>query len=114
VVGGKERQIHVYMDPMALRASNLTALDVMNTLSTQNLMTPGGSMDTGPESLTLRIDGRVDSVDAIGDLIVRSHEGSILRLVDVARIVDGEQATESLARYDGEEAVLLSVVKQSG
>src|SRR5690606_30116529 len=40
--------------------------------------------------------------------------GSVLRLSDVARIVDGQQATETLARYDGEQAVVLSIVKQSG
>src|SRR5690606_33117483 len=100
--------------PMALRASGVTAVDVMNTLASQNLMTPGGNLDAGPDSLTLRVDGRVDSVEAIGNLIVRSRGGSVLRLSDVARIVDGQQATETLARYDGEQAVVLSIVKQSG
>ena len=114
LIGGRERQIHVYMDPMALRASGVTAVDVMNTLASQNLMTPGGNLDAGPDSLTLRVDGRVDSVEAIGNLIVRSRGGSVLRLSDVARIVDGQQATETLARYDGEQAVVLSIVKQSG
>lgn len=114
VIGGRERQIHVYMDPIALKASALTAVDVMNTLSSQNLMTPGGNLETGPQSLTLRINGRVDSVEEIGKLAIQSQNGSILRLSDVARVVDGEQAVETLARYDGEEAVVLSVVKQSG
>jgi multidrug efflux pump subunit AcrB len=114
IIGGRERQIHVLMDPLALRASGLTAVDVMNTLQSQNLMTPGGNLETGPESVTLRIDGRVTSVDAVGRLVVRSEAGRILRLSDVARVVDGEEAVESLARYDGKEAVVLSIVKQSG
>ena len=110
VIGGRERQIHVQMDPLALRAGGLTAIDVMNTLQSQNLMTPGGNLETGPQSLTLRIDGRVDSVEAIGRLVVGSREGRVVRLIDVARIEDGAQAVESLARYDGQEAVVLSVV----
>lgn len=114
VIGGRKRQINVLMDPMLLRASGVTAVDVMNTLATQNLTTPGGNLETGPQSLTLRIDGRVTSVDQVRRLVVKSDQGRILRLADVARVVDGEEAVESLARYDGKDAVILSIVKQSG
>ena len=114
LIGGRERQIHVFMDPLQLQAADVTAIDVLNTLKSQNLMTPGGNLETGPQSLTLRINGRVDSVDAIGDLSIKAQDGRILRLKDVARIEDGAEAVESLARYDGQEAVVLSVIKQSG
>ncbi len=114
VIGGRARQINVLMDPTLLRASNVTAVDVLRALQTQNLMTPGGNLETGPESLTLRIDGRVQSVDQVRRLVVRADDGRILRLGDVARVEDGEEAIESLARYDGQDAVVLSVVKQSG
>lgn len=114
VVGGRKRQINVLMNPVALRSSGITAVDVMQTLQTQNLMTPGGNIETGPQSITLRIDGRVSTVEDIGKLVIRSENGRILRLSDVATIEDGEEAVESLARYDGQEAVVLSVVKQAG
>ena len=114
IIGGRERQIHVRMDPVALRAAGFTAIDVMNTLQSQNLMTPGGNLETGPESVTLRIDGRVTSVDAVGRLVMRAKDGRILRLSDVAQVVDDQEAVESLARYDGEEVVVLSIVKQAG
>lgn len=114
LIGDRERQIHVLMDPLKLRAADLTAIDVMSTLQSQNLMTPGGALETGPQSVTLRIDGRVSSVEAIGNLVVRSRDGRILRLSDVATVADTQDAVESMARYDGKEAVVLSVVKQSG
>jgi hydrophobe/amphiphile efflux-1 (HAE1) family protein len=114
IIGGRERQIHVNMDPLKLRAEGITAIDVMNTLQSQNLMTPGGNLETGPESVTLRIDGRVTTVDAVGRLVVRAKDGRILRLSDVARVTDDQEAVESIARYDGEEIVLLSIVKQAG
>lgn len=114
IVGGQEREIQVKMDPLALKAAGLTAVDVLRTLQSQNLMTPGGALDAGPQSLVLRINGRVSSVEEIGRLSVRASEGRILRLNEVAQVVDGSQAVESLARYDGQEAVLLSIVKQSG
>lgn len=114
VVGDRKRQINVLMDPMALRAAGLTALDVMQTLQTQNLMTPGGNLEAGPQSLTLRIDGRVSTVEGVEQLVIRSEGGRILRLADVARVEDGEEDVESLARFNGDEAVVISVVKQSG
>ncbi len=114
VVGGRKRQINISMDPIALRAAGITAVDVMTTLQAQNLMTPGGNLETGPQSLTLRIDGRVRTVEEVAGLVIRSEQGRILRLKDVARVEDGEEAVESLARYDGDEAVVLSVVKQAG
>ena len=114
IIGGRQRQIQVLMDPIALRAAGITPVDVMNTLQSQNLTTPGGNLETGPQSVTLRIDGRVTTVDAVGRLIVRSKDGRILRISDVARVVDGQEAVESLARYDGQEAVVLSIVKQAG
>jgi HAE1 family hydrophobic/amphiphilic exporter-1 len=114
LIGGRERQIHVRMDPLALRAAGITAVDVMQTLQQQNLMTPGGNLETGPESVTLRIDGRVTSVDSVSRLVVRAKEGRILRLSDVARVVDDQEAVESIARYDGQEVVVLSIVKQAG
>src|SRR6478736_2324285 len=114
LTGGRARQINVSMDPMLLRAANVTAVDVMNALRTQNLMTPGGKLETGPQSLTLRIDGRVKSVDQVRGIVVRADQGRILRLADVARVDDGEEAIESLARYDGKDTVVLTVIKQSG
>ena len=114
VIGGRNRQVNISMDPMALRAAGITAVDVMTTLQSQNLMTPGGNLETGPQSLTLRIDGRVRTVSEVAALVIRSDNGRILRLADVAQVEDGEEAVESLARYDGDEAVVLSVVKQAG
>ncbi len=114
IIGGRKREIQVAMDPVALRSQGLTAVDVLRTLQSQNLMTPGGNLETGPQSVTLRIDGRVDSVEAVERLVVRAADDRIVRLSDVATITDGEEAVESLARYDGEEAVVLSVVKQAG
>ena len=114
IVGGRERQINIFMNPLALRAQGVTPVDVMQALQTQNLMTPGGNLETGPQSVTLRIDGRVTSIDAVSRLVLRADNGRILRVGDVATVVDGTEAVESLATYDGEEAVVMSIVKQSG
>ena len=113
-IGGRDRQINILMNPLALRAESVTPLDVMRTLQTQNLVTPGGSLEAGPKSVTLKIDGRVSSVEQIERLSIRSSDGRILRLSDVAKVVDGKKELESIARYEGEDLVALSIVKQGG
>ena len=114
LVGGRQRQINISLNPITLRAENITALDVLRSLQSQNLMTPGGSLETGPASVNLKIDGRVTSVDAVARLVVRADSGRVIRIGDVARVEDSQTAVESLARYDGQDIVVLSVVKQSG
>ncbi len=114
IIGGRARQIHVRMDPVKLRAYNLSAVDVQRALVSQNLTTPGGSVDTGPQAVTLRIAGRVASVDALERIVVKNDAGSSVRINDVAAVEDGEEELTSIASYDGERTVTLSVRKQSG
>jgi HAE1 family hydrophobic/amphiphilic exporter-1 len=114
IVGGRARQIHVRMDPMKLRAFNLSAVDVQRALATQNLTTPGGSVDTGPQAITLRIQGRVASVEDLSRIVLSNDRDHTIRIGDVAEVVDGEEELTSIASYDGEQTVVLSVRKQSG
>jgi len=114
IIGGRARQIHVRMDPIKLRAYNLSAVDVQRALATQNLTTPGGSVDTGPQAVTLRIAGRVTKIEDLARIAVKSEGGSTVRISDVALVEDGEEELTSIASYDGERTVTLSVRKQSG
>jgi hydrophobe/amphiphile efflux-1 (HAE1) family protein len=114
IIGGRARQIHVWVNPVALRARNLSAVDVQRALVAQNLATPGGTIETGPQSLTLRIEGRVEDVEAIRRIVVREQNGETVRIGDVARVEDGQEELQSIAAYDGERTVVLSIRKQSG
>src|SRR5437764_364986 len=71
VLGGRKRQINVWLDADRLRGYNLTVNDVARALQAQNIEIPGGRMDQGPQSLTLRTRGRVQSVPEFGDIVVR-------------------------------------------
>ncbi|WP_437334463.1 efflux RND transporter permease subunit [Sorangium sp. So ce394] len=114
VIGAQSRQINVWLDPIALRAQGITAAEVQRAIAAQNLMTPGGSVETGPEDLTLRVMGRVDSPEALGRIVLRQQDGRAVRLADVARVEDGRAEEKTWAQLDRRRAVLLSIVKQSG
>jgi len=114
ILGGRKRQVNILMDPLRMRAFGITPPEVERAIRTQNAQIPGGSVETGPQQLTLRIRGRVANVDEFNRIVVREREGRIVRLEDIARIEDGEADAESVARRNGEAAVVLAVRKQSG
>jgi hydrophobic/amphiphilic exporter-1 (mainly G- bacteria), HAE1 family len=114
IVGGRKRQIQVFLDPDKLRAAHLSAVDVQRAIVSQNVTTPGGTIDTGPERLTFRVKGRVPSTDALGDVIVRSIDNHPILIRDVATVVDGEEEADTAASVNGQPAVVMSLRKQSG
>src|SRR5437764_11204266 len=114
ILGGRQRQINVWLDADRLRAYNLTVTDVARALEAQNIEIPGGRMDQGSQSVTLRTRGRVQTVAEFGDIVVREKDGHPVRVVDVARVEDGEAEAETIANVNGAGTVLLQVRRQSG
>ncbi|ATB40185.1 RND multidrug efflux transporter [Cystobacter fuscus] len=114
LIGGTKRQVNVWLDPVKMRAAGVSAAEVQRAIAGQNMSLPGGSIETGPQNLTLRLRGRVTSVEEMGQLVLRENGGNILRVQDVARVEDGQEEATTAARRDGNPAVLLSIRKQSG
>ncbi len=114
LIGGRKRQINVWLDPVQLRSTGLTPQDVQRSIGAQNLTTPGGTVDTGPTELTLRVQGRVTSPQALAAIVVKESNGHPIRLSDVARVEDGEEQQDSIAYQDGKPVVMLTLRKQSG
>jgi len=114
ILGARKRQIQVVLDPAKLRAAGISAIDVQRAIVAQNITTPGGAVDTGPQRLTFRVSGRVPTVTAVGEIIVRAIEGHPISIADVGAVVDGQEEAETAASIDGEPAVVLSIRKQSG
>ncbi len=114
LIGGRKRQINVWLDPVALRATGLTPQDVQRAIAQQNLTTPGGTVHSGPTELTLRVEGRVTSPEALGQIVVRQVDNHPIRVTDVARVDDGQEEETSAALQNGVPVVMLTVRKQSG
>ncbi|HWZ89971.1 MAG TPA: efflux RND transporter permease subunit, partial [Polyangiaceae bacterium] len=114
ILGGRKRQVNVWIDPLRLRASNITASDVQRAIDAQNLTMPGGHVDTGPEQLTLRVHGRVETAAEIGSLVVKQQGSHPILVQDVARVEDGAEEVESSALQSGEPTVIMAIRKQSG
>src|SRR5215831_11729601 len=114
VLGGRQRQINIWLDADRLRAYNQTVTDVSRALQAQNIEVPGGRVDQGARSLTLRTRGRVQSVAEFNDIVIREKDGHPIRISEVARVEDGEADPDTVANIDGAPTVLLDVRRQSG
>ncbi|MEQ1869123.1 MAG: efflux RND transporter permease subunit [Vicinamibacterales bacterium] len=114
VIGGRKRQINVWLDNDRMRASNVTVTEVSHALQAQNIEVPGGRIDQGGQSLSLRTRGRVQSVAEFNDIVIRQTEGHPILLADVARVEDGEAEPTTIATLDGVSTVLLNIRRQSG
>jgi HAE1 family hydrophobic/amphiphilic exporter-1 len=114
VTGGRERQVNVWLDADRLRAYNVTVTDVARALNTQNAEIPGGRMDQGASSVTLRTRGRVQSVEEFGDIVVKANQAHPVKITDVAEVEDGMADLDTVANIDGTSTVLLNIRRQSG
>ncbi len=114
IVGGQEREFHVYLDPAKLEANWLTASDVVQALGSQNLEFPGGRVDVGDRELTVKTRGQVRSREELEEMILTAAAGAPVRVGDVARVEDGVEEMRSYSNLDGETAIALMVRKQSG
>src|SRR5881394_3628893 len=109
VVGGRQRQVNVALDPGRLQAYNLTVTDVSRALQAQNAEIPGGRVEAGSTQMTLRTRGRVQSVQEFGELIVAEREGHPVMLRDVAVVEDGMADATTRANVNGKRTVLLAI-----
>ncbi|MGQ0737059.1 MAG: efflux RND transporter permease subunit [Acidobacteriota bacterium] len=114
VIGGRNRQVNVWLDAELLRARNLSVNDVSRALQSQNIEVPGGRIEQGAQSVVLRTRGRVDTIDGFGDVVVRRVGQHPILLRDVAAIEDGMVEARTLATINGDPTVLLQIRKQSG
>jgi HAE1 family hydrophobic/amphiphilic exporter-1 len=114
VTGGRERQVNIVLDADRLRAYNVTVTDVARALTAQNAEIPGGRMDQGSNSITLRTRGRVQSVEEFGDIVVKASQAHPVRISDVADVEDGMADADTVANIDGTSTVLLNIRRQSG
>jgi len=113
-IGDRARQIQVWLDGGKLYSYNLNIDQVRGALAAQNVEIPGGRVDQGARELSLRTLGRIERPADFANIIVASLNGSPVRIRDIGTVEDGVEEARSLARLDGDPAVVLEVRKQAG
>ncbi|MEH2077970.1 MAG: efflux RND transporter permease subunit [Nostoc sp.] len=109
--GGKPRQIMVDIDPQAMLAKGISAQDVTNAVSAQNLVLPAGGMKIGTREFAVQINNSPDVVEALNDLPIKQVNGNVTYIRDVAQVRDGFGVQTNIVRQNGRRSSLLSILK---
>lgn len=109
--GGKPRQIMVDIDPQAMLAKGVSAQDVTNAVSAQNLVLPAGGMKIGTREFAVQINNSPDVVEALNDLPIKQVNGNVTYIRDVAQVRDGFGVQANIVRQNGRRSSLLSILK---
>jgi len=114
LVGATKREINIYLNPQALEAFGATPDQVANAVRNENQDLPVGAIRSLAQERVVQIDARMERPEDFGKIIVARKNGAPVRLDQVARVNDGAQEVESLALYNGQRTLLLSVQKSQG
>ena len=114
ISGAPIREVQVYCDPYKLEAYGLTIEGISSIIAQENRNTPGGSIDIGSNTYTLRVQGEFTDAKQILDLVVGSINGKNVYLRDVAEVKDyiEERAQETF--NNGGKGGMIVIQKQSG
>ncbi|SFU84988.1 hydrophobic/amphiphilic exporter-1, HAE1 family [Polaromonas sp. YR568] len=116
LVGGTKREINVYLNPQAMESLGITADQVVNAVKNENQDLPVGAIRSLQQERVVKIDARMKRPEDFGKIIVArkgtaSGTAAAVTVDQVARIADGAQEIDSLALYNGQRTLLLTVQK---
>lgn len=113
-IGGKYRQIQIYVDPVKLQAHQLSVMDVVRTVNNANMILPAGDVRIGPKDFNIYTNAQLPTTAEINRLPLKTVGNASVLVGDVGRAMDAAQIQDSIVRVDGQKSVYLPVLKQGG
>ncbi|HYO25905.1 MAG TPA: efflux RND transporter permease subunit [Lacipirellulaceae bacterium] len=114
IEGATDRAVQINIDARKLAAYRTSIMQVYDAIVAQNAEVPAGRVDAGYRELNLRTLGRMPDARDFDNLVVATNGDVPLRISDLGSAIDRTKEKRTLARFDGQEAVILMVQRQSG
>ena len=112
--GAQDKEVEVAVDIYKMMAAKVSFDDITNAINRGNVTMSAGNFITSQQRRTIRIIGEIDEPSDLGDFVVKSENGNITYLTDVAQISFKDKDKTTYAREDGHAVVMLDVKKRSG
>ena len=112
LVGGRQPEYHVVVDPLKLAAAGLALGDVTTSLEKNNLLEPAGMHVENYTLYLAVVDGRARTIEELENFVVRVHDNHPVRIRDIARVERGPEPVFNVVTAQGRRAVLLNVRAQ--
>jgi CzcA family heavy metal efflux pump len=109
--GGQIRDVQIDLDQHAMQARNVSAQDLVDAVSAQNLILPAGDEKIGKFDWNVSLNASPVMLQKINDLPVKKVNGTIVYVHDVAYVHDGAPPQSNMVRVDGVHAVLMTILK---
>jgi multidrug efflux pump len=119
-LGQRDYSMRLWLDPQRLAAYNLNAQDVISAVQAQNIQVAAGQIGQPPVpkgqvfQYTMTTLGRLENTDQFGSIILKTSNGSLVYMRDVASIELGAQSYDQTCTLDGQPSVALSVYQLPG
>lgn len=113
-LGQPEREIKVNVNPQQLAAYGLSTSQISTMLKANNISVPAGNINMGVYDFAVRVPGDYETVEEIGNTVLKAVNGNVIRLKDVAKVEDTFKEKNSFSRNHLGEGVALMVQKQTG
>ena len=114
LVGGRKREVNIYLRPAAMDALGISVEQVLAAVRAENQELPAGTLRTQAAEKVLKIDARIQRPEDFAQIIVARKNGAPVRLGQLADVVDGPEETENLALFNGVRTLVLDVRKSQG
>ena len=114
ISGAPQREIQIYCDPFKLEAYGLTIEGISALIGQENLNTPGGSIDIGSNTYSLRVQGEFKDANELLNMVIGSSNGKSIFLRDIARVEDTIAERSQEVYNNGGKGGMIIIQKQSG
>ena len=114
LIGGMEREIQINLHQEKMQALGVTPLMLQGAIRASNLDFPTGYLRSETTQTAIRLSGKIKDIEELRQLVVfTSNTGAQVRLCDVAEVSDAVKDPTKLGRINGEDAILINLLKQS-
>ena len=113
--GFRKRLFKVEANIQRLKQEHIGIEEVLGKIQTRNTNTPGGKLEKDTNQKLIRVEGKIDDKTDLENIVLRAnYNGKIIRVRDVAKVIDTEENAKVLTSYNGQPATLMIVNKKSG
>ncbi|HUT85653.1 MAG TPA: efflux RND transporter permease subunit, partial [Elusimicrobiales bacterium] len=114
IIGGREREIHIEVNPLKMSSYGISIKEVKDAITEQNIEIPGGKVEQKNMEFGLRTLGRIKDVADFKDIVIKTLNGTPIKISDVAEVQDTGEYIRSMSFLNGKQCIRVVVNKQSG
>lgn len=112
VQGGNAREYHVEIDPAKLAARNVTLQQISNAIKNSNIVASPGLIEENHQLELTLVSGQATGPDDLAQIVVANTNGANVKISDIATVHEGTEPNYTIVTADGQDAVLVSVLRQ--